>query len=119
MTDANAVLAEVHTYDELQAALRARALALDVVIDSRCSPRIHRKEALDGVAGLPAGYSSKVLAGRKRAGRTSLGALLSALGLKLLVVEDPEALARFTTQIARGPHANGHTVKPRTAAQST
>ena len=50
------------------------------------------------ISGLPDRYSSKVLSltscRRKRIGMVSLGPLLGALGLKLIAVEDHEAVAR-------------------------
>jgi hypothetical protein len=78
-------LAVVSDYQGLVSALRARADELDV-----------SNETLDATTGLASGYTSKVLglgSGRSL-GRLSLGVLLTALGLQLVVVEDPEALAR-------------------------
>jgi hypothetical protein len=71
-------LAVVTDYADLVRALRDRAQALDV-----------NRLDLDEAAGLPAGYSGKVLgpAMVKSLGRVSLGTLLGALGLALVVVE--------------------------------
>jgi hypothetical protein len=65
---------------------------------------------LDDVTGLPSGYSGKLLSRRFRRtlGRVSLGVLLQALGVKLVVVEDPAALDRvrdrLTQRKANGRH---------------
>ena len=55
------------------------------------------------MAGLTSGYVGKVIGinGKRSLGRVSLGVLLSALGLKLLVVEDPEGLARIRPRLVR------------------
>ena len=81
-----APLAVVRDYDGLRAALRARADQLQVT-----------RLVLDDATGLPAGYCAKLLAPvpSKNLGCVSLGLLLGALGLKLLVVQDDEALARI------------------------
>ena len=54
-------------------------------------------ETIDDVAGLPLRYTMKLLAPVpvKGIGRTSLGPLLGALGLKLVVAVDHEVLARI------------------------
>jgi hypothetical protein len=80
------VLAEVRDYAELHEALRARVEQLSV-----------SRQELDRLTGLQSGYCSKLLAPTriKNVGAQSLGPLLCVLGLKLLVAEDPAALARF------------------------
>jgi hypothetical protein len=52
------------------------------------------REALDRIAGLPSGYVSKLLspAPMKHFGPISFGPINGALGLKLIAVEDPEAM---------------------------
>lgn len=72
-------LATVNEYTELMAALRARATELNV-----------SRETLDAVSGLQAGYCAKLLAPVpiRAIGPSSLGPLLQALGLALIVVED-------------------------------
>jgi hypothetical protein len=91
-------LAEIHDYAGLVRALRARAEELDV-----------SRETLDAVSGLQAGYSGKLLAQVKGVGRVSLGPLLGAMGCALVLVEDPEALAkvrpRLTPRLPQGCHA--------------
>lgn len=104
-------LAVVRSVDELQAALRARALALRIVFDgrSRRGDDNGRDCSLDGIAGLPTGYAAKLLAPvpLKSFGRHSLGPMLTALGCKLLLVEDADLLERITKRIERDPKANG------------
>jgi hypothetical protein len=53
-------------------------------------------ETLDAISGLPSGYVGKVLAPEpvRGLGYMSLGALLGALGLALIVVEDSAAAER-------------------------
>jgi hypothetical protein len=82
-------LATVQSYGELITALRARADELKI---SRIT--------IDSVTGLPGGYSSKLLASVpiRTLGRASFGPMLQALGLRLIVIEDPESLERFADQ---------------------
>ncbi len=85
-------LATVRSYDDLHAALRARADALKVT-----------RLGMDEVAGLPMGYCGTLLAPDKVkiVGKHSMGAILGVLGLMLLVIEDPEAMRRFTARLPR------------------
>lgn len=85
-------LAEVRSYDELHAALRARAHSLNV-----------SRESIDAVAGLQSGYAAKLLCDPplKKLGMDSLGPMLGALGLKMIVVEDADAMARFTSRASK------------------
>ena len=57
------------------------------------------------VAGLPTRYSSKVLGLQptRRFGQISFEALLGALGLMLIVIEDAEALARVQRRLEAAP----------------
>jgi hypothetical protein len=73
-------LALVRDYGDLHEALRLRAEVLDV---SRLT--------IDEAAGLPSGYTGKLLCPHpaKGLGRLSLGPLLGALGVMLILVEDP------------------------------
>lgn len=86
-------IAVVKSYDELLAALRARALELGAT----------RKQIAE-VAGLPDGYAATLLAPQpiRALGRTSLGPMLGALGLMLVVVEDEEAWARVKSRVGGG-----------------
>jgi hypothetical protein len=92
-------IAVVSDYAELVSCLRARAEALNI-----------SNETLDGVTGLTSGYAGKLLSRRFRRtlGRVSLGVLLAALGLRLVVEEDPAALDRvrdrLTQRKANGRH---------------
>ncbi len=83
-------LAVIHNYQELQEALRERAKALQV-----------SRQALDELAGLPSGYCNKLLAPipAKTMGIMSLGALLGAMGIRLVLVEDHAALARVKSRL--------------------
>src|SRR5258705_9916877 len=76
----------VRDYDQLLAALRARAAELEVT-----------HEVLSEASGLCSGYVSKLLCDPpiRHFGRVSLGCFLGAVGLKLAVLEDAEALARI------------------------
>jgi hypothetical protein len=85
-------IAEVRSWNDLHAALRARAESLNV-----------SRLVLDELSGLQSGYASKLLAPGpiRHFGRVSLGAMLGALGLKLVVQEDKEALARVAGRLVR------------------
>jgi len=75
------------SYQDLQAVLRAVA-----------ELRRLSREQIDELAGLPRGYASKVLAElpSRSLGPDTLGPMVGALGVQLLVVDDPDALARYT-----------------------
>lgn len=97
-------IAIVTDYDGLVAACRARADALNI-----------SRDTIDEVAGLPKGYTSKALmiepfggksatGGRlssRNLGRVSLGPMLGALGIALVVVEDAEALAKVSGRMTK------------------
>lgn len=87
-------------------------------------------EVLDELAGLPARYSSKLLAPRplKNVGPMALGALLGALALgiaEVVIVEDPAQAARirhrWTKRTRHGPRRKPTqcVVRPGLASQST
>lgn len=90
---ATTIIATVRDYGELMAGLRARADALKT-----------NRRTLDEIAGLTPGHSSKLLAPVpiKNFGPDTIGPMLGALGLKLLIVEDVEALARLTKRLGNG-----------------
>lgn len=94
------IIATVRDYDQLVAALRARVAEFGV-----------SAEVIDDTAGLPVRYTSKLLAPIpiKGIGRVSLGPMLGALGLKLIVVEDTEALARVQARLKRKADQYAHT----------
>jgi hypothetical protein len=77
-------------YAELIAALKARMAELGVTM-----------ETLDDISGLPTRYVSKIFSPTplRGLGRVSLGPLIGALGLKLIVAEDAEQLARIRSRL--------------------
>jgi hypothetical protein len=79
----------IRTIDELVAAIRARRDELDL-----------SHETLDHIAGLQPGYVSKLLAPEpmKGLGPISLPALLGALGVALVLVEDTAQVERVRGQ---------------------
>jgi hypothetical protein len=83
------VLGEFRDYNGLHLILRKRADELSL---SRTS--------IDDLAGLQDGYSSKLLAPNpgKRLGPLTIGLLLPALGMKLVAVEDEEALVKIRSR---------------------
>src|SRR5262245_3746832 len=103
-----AMLAEVDSPASLHAALRRRAEALQVT-----------REILGEAAGLTSGYLGKVLSPtpQKMLGEISMPALLGALGVKLVMIEDPDA-APFLARLPRRqrPLAGTHWRTKRKAA---
>jgi len=85
VTDAPRPIATVRNYDEFKEALRARADELQM------------SRATIDAFGLPAGHAGNLLAPVpiKHIGPQSFGLLLTALGLKVVVVEDAEAFAIY------------------------
>jgi hypothetical protein len=86
MSDSLAPLAIVIDYRDLVVALRQRIVELGTHLT-----------AVGEVAGLPSGYTAKVLSlgqARPALGRISMGPILQTLGLKLALVADEEALAK-------------------------
>jgi hypothetical protein len=77
---------EIVEYSDFMQALRARVNELQIQGDSFCE-----------FAGLARGYLSKLLTIRsvRRVGLQSMGPLLSAMGVKLQMVEDPAGTARL------------------------
>ena len=59
----------------------------------------------DALSGLPEGYLSKLICERpvRRIGPTSMGPLLSAMGVKLVMVEVPSGTARLRALPPRNP----------------
>jgi hypothetical protein len=89
------ILAEIRNYDDLHKALRQRAQSLNITC-----------ETIDLVSGLCGGYAAKILAPKpiRNIGPTSMGLLLPALGIKLLVVEDAQAMLQYARHhVARKP----------------
>src|SRR6267142_3990332 len=78
----------ISDYGGLLEAFRERAKELEI-----------SREGIDQIAGWADGYTGKLLGGaaakrRKIIGPLSLELMLGALGLKLILIEDPEATAR-------------------------
>src|SRR3982074_3379034 len=87
-------------YGELLEAFRERAKELEI-----------SREGIDEIAGWADGYASKLLGGaaakkRKVIGPLSLGLMLGTLGLKMILVEDPESTARTLTRRTPVDRAN-------------
>jgi hypothetical protein len=97
-------LATIHSYQDLQQALRRRADELDVA-----------NETLDSVCGFTDRYCSKVLGlhPKRALGRISLAALLGGLGAVLVLYEDPAALQRVRSQLVkRKKNGPGRQIEP-------
>ena len=97
--DASQPLGVVRDYKDLIAVVRARVAALEITL-----------ETLDAVSGVQSGYSAKILGPNptKNFGQLSLGAIMGALGLQLLAVDDREALTRVQGRLVkrRAPPCN-------------
>ncbi len=89
------ILAECSDYEGLIHALRARVKERRIVLG-----------ALDEVTGLADRYATKVLSptpdayrlNQRTLGLRSLGPILQALGVKLHLVEDPDAVRRYCSR---------------------
>ena len=81
--------APIRSMPDLIQALRSRARELELT-----------HETIDAVAGLQSGYTSKLLAPTpmKNLGPMSFESLLGALGVAVVVVEDPDQVARVSKQ---------------------
>jgi hypothetical protein len=92
------ILGEVTDYPSLLAAMRARAVERQIAIGG---------DEVHAVAGLPERSIPKLLSVRtlrslksvRRVGMLSLGPLLGVLGIKLLVIEDEQALKQFGSRL--------------------
>ena len=84
------IIGEARDYIELVVALR-------ILADRRGASLM----TLDALSGLQSGYCAKILTVPpiRCVGRTSLGPLLKVLGAKLVIVEDPEALAEMKSRL--------------------
>ena len=93
------VLGVFNSYTEMILCLKARVEELRIAVSS---PDVAR------VTGLADSYVAKVLApsmsNRRRLGLASMQPVLSVLGCKLALIEDKDALARYTSQL---PLRNG------------
>jgi len=84
------VIADVTSYEQMLAALRARVNELQL-----------NGERFDEFAGLPRGYLSKLIGAKpiRRLGMTSFAPVLTGLGLRLLVIEDNAATERLKNKL--------------------
>jgi hypothetical protein len=98
-----APIAEFSDYDGMLQALRARAEQRKVATTS---------EAIADVSGLPDKYMQKLIGSKpvRRIGMISLGPILGVLGVKLVMVEDPAALARFAAEVPERNESKMHAV---------
>jgi hypothetical protein len=82
----------VQSYDDLVAIARARMTELQISY-----------ETLDAVSGVQAGYSAKLLGPNraKRFGPVSFCAIMGALGMKLVAVEDADMLAHIGPRLVK------------------
>src|SRR6516164_3938862 len=88
------VLGEFVEYSDFVQAVRNRVVELGI-----------HGTRFDSLAGWPEGYLSKLTAQRpvRRIGMSSMGPLLSAMGVKLQMVEDPAGTARLRRLPPRNP----------------
>jgi hypothetical protein len=86
------VVGAIHDYGELIDIMRVRAQERRIAITS---PRVAK------MAGLPDYYIAKLLSVHpvRRVGMISLGPLLSVLGVRLLMVEDEEAMQKYSGKL--------------------
>lgn len=94
----------IRSMGELLDAMRARRDHLDI-----------SHETIDAISGVPDGYTSKLMAPNpiKNLGFKSLGPVLGALGMALVPIEDPEAMAKVQRRWAkRGPSGPRSRVAP-------
>ena len=84
------MIADVTSYEQMLAALRARVNELQL-----------NGERFDEFAGLPRGYLSKLIGAKpiRRLGMTSFAPVLTGLGLRLLVIEDNAATERLKNKL--------------------
>ncbi len=82
----SAVARMISDYDGLVSAIRARVDEMNI-----------SRNELDVQAGVPLGYSGKVLGPSqiKHLGYATMGPILGAIGCKLVLVEDPEQTAKI------------------------
>jgi hypothetical protein len=74
MSDTSPTIAIVRSYDDLRRAIAERRKELDLV-----------QLELDDLTGLPSGYIGKLECGMRSFGSLSLGLVLQALGIELIV----------------------------------
>lgn len=86
------IIAEFSDYNGMLGALRLRAKERNLALSA--------EENAD-VSGLPNKYLAKLLGANpiRRLGAISMGPVLAVLGVKLVMVEDAEALKRYAAQV--------------------
>ncbi len=106
MIDAQPI-AVVNDYPGLQRAMRARAEALQI-----------SRATLDALAGTHDGHAGKMLADppTKNMGLLTFGLLLQGLGLKLIVAEDVEQMAKIAHRLEHRDPKNGSVLAIATSA---
>ena len=74
-----------------------------------------RMSSIDEIAGLPSGLASKVLGPipQRRMGPTTLPLILGALGLRIGLIEDAEALRRISSRLVPRHEKSAHGRVPR------
>jgi hypothetical protein len=99
------VVGSFNDYDGMIHAMRARAQERRIAITS---PDVAE------MANLPDFYIAKLLSVHpvRRVGMISLGPILSVLGVRLLMVEDPKAMARYTDELPKRVEHCAHDAVP-------
>lgn len=90
--DASQAIGTITSYDDLIAVARARMDQLQITF-----------ETLDAISGVQPGYSAKLLCPGhcKTFGPISFCAVMGALSMKLIAVEDLEALSRVRDRLVK------------------
>jgi hypothetical protein len=98
----------INSETELLAAIRARVAELDISYDT-----------LDHIAGLPARFASKLLCDppNRQISQATLWLLMGAIGLKIELIEDPEAYARVQSRLVKRVGANARHITPLSLAR--
>jgi hypothetical protein len=98
----NAPIAEFSDYEGLRKALNACREKRDISF-----------ERMDEITGAPPGYFAKLLGPRaiRRIGLQSLGWAFGGLGVKCVIVSDPEALAKVESRYAKRDNAHLQSVR--------
>ena len=88
------VIAEFNSYEGMLAAMRLRAKERQLALGS---------DTLAALTGLPGFYFSKLLSPKapRRIGSISMLPVMTILGVKLLMVEDPETMARYASRLPK------------------
>jgi hypothetical protein len=87
------VVGVAHEYQDLIAMIRARIVELNISF-----------EQADAICGLPAGYVGKLVNDQRRLGVLSLGCVLAALGLAIVIVEDAEQTVKMRPRLVLRRH---------------